>query len=1047
MPNELRIFLSSTKEDFEQARKDIIKFLGVLRSDLIAMEVFGSDESKPVDYCLKQVRKCNIFIGIYAERYGFVDTSIGKSITELEYIEARKMLEAGKLKALLIYVIDSKAQWPLNLIDRDAQKIAKLSEFKQKLISSHMVSFFFKSDDLPFLILRDVIHKIGVGSERLFRIREHKSIIQRTNLDRPIGMEYYGEDFANLFFGRSKELDVLEEQILKYKMNLLIGASGVGKTSLLHAGLIIRMKETGWQTALVRPLSEPVKNLKRFLWDYLLSGDLPSEFDLSAVFKAISTAYSESQLIIIIDQFEDILSLRNQSHIEEITTSLLNLYKTSDENIKILICYRGDVEPQIGSIWQRISGAPQGLPRTYLGPLERSSAEEVLTATIQALKIKVKEERDKYSFINNIISDLETESFLAGYSGIYPPFLQIIIAHIFEKKEEKGIYYTSNYFNAGQAKRIIAHYLIGQLKYLGNKINSGKSVLIALVSSYGTKTQRTLWEISIDSLLSHSEVSDILNHLIDLRLVRSVDGTFEIAHDFLAKIITSELVSAEEREAKKFKELLASRTAAYETTKANLTSSEHLYIYRYRNKILLTDDEFKLLLRSYLSGNGPISYWAKRYSKIKLKNLTDQLLSERNRELQDAAFRFLIKLGYKLPLSLLAEAFSDYKEQHELSVYINKFATAGDIDLLLRLVRKKPEEVVRSSQASLTRLIKINDEKFLKDIAESRSNNISLCFEKIALNLSRHLSIEKIREGLASRIPWRKLLSIYALSTKGDVDDLEELLNLLKSKLNKKFRTAIIKTAVRLAIKIGEHELVNDFIKNKNSFFVEKTLEAIDQKSSFITIGYLMSYYNTHPSLVSEAIYRISTPDDVPELKNILSEISLEPSSRAIVYALCKNSDNREFSFLFNLFLSYDQKIHFWNPFSVVDIISDLAKRKDLALLKKVIETEEFWQYFHWSERPESPIPAKDYENIYFIKRLAGRAFGKIAKRKEFDIIFKMLYHEYWIIRNAALLSIKKYGNEFDIEPLLNLAFDNIDKSDGLIEALCIIDDNMNKFD
>ena len=64
MLDALKIFLSSTQIDLSEARRNIIKYLGVLESDLFAMEVFGSDESRPVDFCLSQVRKCNIFIGI-----------------------------------------------------------------------------------------------------------------------------------------------------------------------------------------------------------------------------------------------------------------------------------------------------------------------------------------------------------------------------------------------------------------------------------------------------------------------------------------------------------------------------------------------------------------------------------------------------------------------------------------------------------------------------------------------------------------------------------------------------------------------------------------------------------------------------------------------------------------------------------------------------------------------------------------------------------------------------------------------------------------------
>lgn len=56
MFGDLKLFLSSTQVDLAEVRKNIIRFLGVLKSDILSMEVFGSDETKPVDFCLSQVR-------------------------------------------------------------------------------------------------------------------------------------------------------------------------------------------------------------------------------------------------------------------------------------------------------------------------------------------------------------------------------------------------------------------------------------------------------------------------------------------------------------------------------------------------------------------------------------------------------------------------------------------------------------------------------------------------------------------------------------------------------------------------------------------------------------------------------------------------------------------------------------------------------------------------------------------------------------------------------------------------------------------------------
>ena len=554
MLERLSIFLSSTQSDLAEPRKNILRYLGVLKTDLIAMEVFGSDETKPLDFALSQVRRCNIFVGIYAERYGSLDPRSGQSITELEYLEAKTMFERGKLDALLLYVIDPRTSWPLDLVERDPEKMAKLENLKATIQSNHTVSFFQNVDDLPFLILRDVIRKLEIGSGAFFRAKQQRIVKHRASLRRPMGMEYYGEDLAGVFFGRDNELNGLLNQILMHKMSLLIGASGIGKTSLLSAGVVNHIREMGWRAALVRPLTEPINTLKRHLWDQLLEGQPPAEFDLSSVINAALTADKDAPLLIVLDQFEDVLKTRDSSDIQKLTANLLAIYNSGDENLRILVSYRGDVEPQIGAIWQRISGSPAGLPRTYLGTLDIQNAGIVLNSTLAALGIAVQARGKRPPLVEAILADLEIESSLSGYDGIYPPFLQMILARIHEDKDHGGNYSSEKYYSSGRCKRIIADFLVNQLKYLGKKIEVGKAILIALVSTFGTKAQKTLKEIIEESLMAKAEVEDVLASLVDLRLVRVVNGVYEISHDFLAKIIMTELVSLEERQAKKFKD-------------------------------------------------------------------------------------------------------------------------------------------------------------------------------------------------------------------------------------------------------------------------------------------------------------------------------------------------------------------------------------------------------------------------------------------------------------------------------------------------------------
>jgi hypothetical protein len=69
------------------------------------MEYFGSRPETPKDECLRIVRGCRAYIGIFAIRYGSIDPETGKSFAQLEYEEAQRIGLPS-----LIYLIDEERQ-------------------------------------------------------------------------------------------------------------------------------------------------------------------------------------------------------------------------------------------------------------------------------------------------------------------------------------------------------------------------------------------------------------------------------------------------------------------------------------------------------------------------------------------------------------------------------------------------------------------------------------------------------------------------------------------------------------------------------------------------------------------------------------------------------------------------------------------------------------------------------------------------------------------------------------------------------------------------
>ena len=119
-----RIYVSSTFKDLEECREKIRIALKRMSHEDITMEYYVAENKKPLDRCLEDVASCDLYVGIFAWRYGFVPSGYDKSITELEY---RKAVEAGK--DCLIFLLDEDApSWPPKFVDKgkDAEKVAAL---------------------------------------------------------------------------------------------------------------------------------------------------------------------------------------------------------------------------------------------------------------------------------------------------------------------------------------------------------------------------------------------------------------------------------------------------------------------------------------------------------------------------------------------------------------------------------------------------------------------------------------------------------------------------------------------------------------------------------------------------------------------------------------------------------------------------------------------------------------------------------------------------------------------------------------------------------
>src|SRR5215471_8487792 len=82
------------------------------------------------------------------------------------------------------------------------------------------------------------------------------------------GLRPFDASYSKLFFGRDRQLAELIERLRGNRFVAVVGLSGSGKSSLVHAGLLPSLRAgqlgqpgSGWRVATIRPSDQPVATL------------------------------------------------------------------------------------------------------------------------------------------------------------------------------------------------------------------------------------------------------------------------------------------------------------------------------------------------------------------------------------------------------------------------------------------------------------------------------------------------------------------------------------------------------------------------------------------------------------------------------------------------------------------------------------------------------------------------------------------------------------------------------------------------------------------
>jgi len=299
----LKVFISSTYIDLKDYRQAAITVVNRYKCVPLAMEFFMSQPAEPTRVCEKQLLECDILVGIYAHRYGFIPEGKNTSITHEEYELAKK-----EGKECLCFLVDQDFPWKPTLCEFD--KINRIKKFMEEIKKEEVLSFFTTPSDfeakLSGSLGKLLIEKKGTAEQK-------EQLASGGKLIPVAPTPYMAHSYAlpPNFTGRTAEKAMLCNWVYNAKEPVLVleAIGGMGKTALgwvwLHEEVLERQAELDgvfWWSF----YEDPFETFIEHLYHYVTSREVKVERGAlqSGAMATVNSILQNNRFLLILDGFE-----------------------------------------------------------------------------------------------------------------------------------------------------------------------------------------------------------------------------------------------------------------------------------------------------------------------------------------------------------------------------------------------------------------------------------------------------------------------------------------------------------------------------------------------------------------------------------------------------------------------------------------------------------------------------------------------------------------------------------------------------------------------
>ena len=220
-----------------------------------------------------------------------------------------------------------------------------------------------------------------------------------------LGLKSYDVEHAKLFFGREDQIEAprprlrptsaaspedegstagkdkqrsLLEHVEENRLTVVFGASGIGKSSLVKAGLIPRLSGPAWLVLpVVRPGASPLRALGQAVAP---RGGAPGRgrsigIEIKSHLEKLLAEDETRKVVLVIDQFEQLITLATGTARDAFLALLADLLQ--HDRLRLIVTVRSDFEPSfhatvLGDLWRKEES------RFQVHPMSRNDLRKVI---------------------------------------------------------------------------------------------------------------------------------------------------------------------------------------------------------------------------------------------------------------------------------------------------------------------------------------------------------------------------------------------------------------------------------------------------------------------------------------------------------------------------------------------------------------------------------------------------------------------------------------------------------------------------------------------